>query len=114
VSRPYPRFKVAKVFPLYDPSLGEGGALRSVVDGGDYLRAVQLLIRYRLDVKRLSKRRDAPVQVSEKTLTDIANGLQERLHKAEAQLWLWSDGHASYFEDHPQAAPIASLREIRE
>jgi hypothetical protein len=114
VSAPGEQFKVAPVFTLYDPALGEGGGLRSVVDADAYLRAVQLLIRYRLDVKRLLKRPAAPVRAPVVlTETDTPVVIKERIGKAEAQLWMWSWGKASYFEDYPEARPLDSLRESR-
>jgi len=108
-----PPFKVARVFALYDAALGESGGQRSVVDATDYLEAVQLLIRYRLDVKRLMKRHRGSGKPPPYPATVPSTPDEERLGKAEAQLWMWSSGLASHFEDYPAARPLDSLRETR-
>jgi len=114
VTEPGGRFRVGRVFSLYDPAFGEGGGLRNVVDAPDYLHAVHLLVQSRLALKRQRVAPDAPPPApAPQTLEVIAKALKARMEVAEAQLWIWSNGGASYFEDFPQAAPITSLRETR-
>jgi len=113
VTEPGGRFRVGRVFPLYDPAFGDGGGLRNVVDAPDYLHAVQLLVQCRLAVKRLRAAPAVPSAPAPQTLEVIAKALKARMEVAESQLWLWSNGGASYFEDYPQAAPITSLGETR-
>lgn len=106
--------KVARAFPLYDPSLGEMGSLRKVVDAADYLDVVQLLLRYQVALRRCQRVEQDPAKASEtRMLRDIARKLRARLVDAEKQLWVHSEGRASYFEAHPDARPPDSLRETR-
>jgi hypothetical protein len=107
-------FKLVSPFPLYDPSIGEYGALRNVVCGTDYLEVVQRMMRYRLAYMRSQKANAEPNKASEtRMLRDIARKLKARMERAEAQLWIHSEGRASYFEDYPSARPLDSIREKR-
>ena len=110
---PVERFTLAVPFPLYDPAVGESGALRKVVSAEDYLHAVQLMMHFRLAMKRLQiVVRNASPARDVRILTEIADTLKKRMEKAEAQLWVHSDGQASYFDEYPVARPPDSLREL--
>lgn len=101
------RFKMVVPRKLWDPVKQR---FIKAVDAGEYLALVDLALRY----KKASKVPILTPLEGDHTvaLARVAANLRNRLYEAEKQLWLHSEGKASYFDDFPDAHPPTSLREL--